>query len=195
MEKSVRFSIFYNYNALGDVLILSKNLSSKFHHLKQSENVVALYDKDNNLYGYNIFGINKLIKLYYKGLLSYPFDYVVDIINTFLTKAGFTKIPYYNFSGIRVGVIKDINKENIVISFSEEEIIIKNKNFNLSSDDIILYAYPNVLLPSLRRVNNIEGEILKEIDLFNDGLDEYIKLNDKSLIGKDFYKGEIEDVK
>ena len=195
MENSVKFSIFYNFNSLGDVLILSKDINRKFHHLERKNNVVALFDKDSNLYGYNIFEINKMMKIYYKGLLSYPFDSIVDIINLFLTSSGFEKIPYYNFSGIRVGVIKQISMNNLIISFGEEEIIIKNKNFNLTVDDVILYGYPNVLLPSLRRTDKEQGEILKENDLFNNNVNEFVILKDKTLIGKDFYKGEIENVK
>ena len=195
MEKSVKFSIFYNYSSLGDVLILSKNINAKFHHFKRRKNVVALFDKDNNLYGYNIFKINKMMKIYYKGLLSYPFDSIVDVINIFLVSAGFEKIPYYNFSGIRVGIIKNISSGDICISFIDEEIIIANKNFNLNINDVILYAYPNILLPSLRRADKDDGEIVKEDDLFNNGINDFIILKDKTLVGKDFYKGEIENVK
>lgn len=191
MEKKIKFSIFYNYESLGDVLILSKDLSAEFHHYIQRHNVFALVDKNDNIYGYNIFDINKYMKIYYKGLLSYPFDGIVDVINSILKKQQFETIPYYNFSGIRVGKIVSINEKEITISFIEEEVVIFNNNLNLNKDDVILYGYHGVLLPSLRRIDVKQGEILKEKDLFIDGNDVYIKLDDDTLIGKDFYKGEI----
>lgn len=193
MEKKIKYSIFYNYNNLGDVLLLNNNLSAKCFHNEKRGDVVALYDNENNLYGFNIFNLNKYIKIYEKGLLSYPFDYIVDIINSILINNGFDKIPYYNFSGVRVGIIKSILKDKYTISFNEEEVECFATYDGLKVGDIILYGYYNVLLPSLRRISNKDGEILKEKDLFIDGNNSFVLIKDNNLIGQDFYKGELKN--
>lgn len=193
MEKKIKFSIFYNYNALGDVLILSKNLDAKYSYHVKKGNVAALYDKDNNLYGYNIFDINKWMKIYYKGLLSYPFDYIVNLINIILSNEGFEKLPPYNFSGVRIGKIIDFDNNGYTVSFGEESVYVTSKDTSLNIGDLILYGYSGVLLPSLRRISKEDGEILKENDLFVDGEVKFILMQDEQLVGKDFYKGELKN--
>ena len=193
MEKIVKYSLFYNYHNLGDVLLLTNNVGAKCAHVEKKGDVVALYDNDNILYGFNIFNLNNYIKIYEKGLLPYPFDYIVDIVNIILENHGYGKIPYYNFSGVRVGKIKNILSNKYIIDFVDDEITCIGNYNGLHIDDIILYGYPNVLLPSLRRINNSHGEILKENDLFLEGKNEYIFIHDTNLIGQDFYKGKLEN--
>ena len=79
------------------------------------------------------------------------------------------------------------------ISFKEEQVVCSGKYNGVNNGDIILYGYKGVLLPSLRKIEKEDGEILKEKDLFITSNDKYVFLQDETLVGLDFYKGELKN--
>ena len=99
------YRLFYNHEALKDVLIIvidpeARVLKSEAHH-----DVVALYGENDKLVGYNIFHIDDVLKIKANGAIFTPDAKLLEVINSLLEREGLSALPEMKDSGYRVAKV------------------------------------------------------------------------------------------
>lgn len=99
------YRLFYNHQALKDVLIIvidpeARVLKSEAHH-----DVVALYGENDKLVGYNIFHIDDVLKIKANGAIFTPDAKLLGVINSLLEREGLSALPEMKDSGYRVAKV------------------------------------------------------------------------------------------
>jgi len=99
------YRLFYNHQALKDVLIIvidpeARVLKSEAHH-----DVVALYGENDKLVGYNIFHIDDVLKIKANGAIFTPDAKLLEVINSLLEREGLSALPETKDSGYRVAKV------------------------------------------------------------------------------------------
>ena len=105
----MKYALYYDYETIGDVLlVVIKPTIIPTKEVKIND-VVALYNKDE-LIGINIFNISKVIKIKAKGLIPLINEDILNVINHILENANLEKLPIQIESGFRVAKIVDIDE-------------------------------------------------------------------------------------
>lgn len=99
------YRLFYNHQALKDVLIIvidpeARVLKSEAHH-----DVVALYGENDKLVGYNLFHIDDVLKIKANGAIFTPDVKLLEVINSLLEREGLSALPETKDSGYRVAKV------------------------------------------------------------------------------------------
>ena len=99
------YRLFYNHQALKDVLIIvidpeARVLKSEAHH-----DVVALYGENDKLVGYNLFHIDDVLKIKANGAIFTPDAKLLEVINSLLEREGLSALPETKDSGYRVAKV------------------------------------------------------------------------------------------
>ncbi|MCR5692482.1 MAG: DUF4479 domain-containing protein [Bacilli bacterium] len=99
------YRLFYNHQALKDVLIIvidpeARVLKSEAHH-----DVVALYGENDKLVGYNLFHIDEVLKIKANGAIFTPDAKLLEVINSLLEREGLSALPEMKDSGYRVAKV------------------------------------------------------------------------------------------
>ena len=99
------YRLFYNHQALKDVIIIvidpeARVLKSEAHH-----DVVALYGENDKLVGYNIFHIDDVLKIKANGAIFTPDAKLLEVINSLLEREGLSALPETKDSGYRVAKV------------------------------------------------------------------------------------------
>ena len=100
----MRYSLFYNYHVIGDILMIVFNHKAKPTRHTKVDDVVGIYDNDE-LIGINIFNFSNICKIKSEGLVLLPPNQLIDAINFKLLNAGFEKLDYVEESGFRIGQV------------------------------------------------------------------------------------------
>ncbi|MGI6714247.1 MAG: YtpR family tRNA-binding protein [Bacilli bacterium] len=99
----MRYGVFYNYQLLGDVLLIDlvdlpaerEEIRGEIHVLYHGEQIV----------GYNIFQISKIVKIRANGLIPLVDEKLLNVINSLLKKAELAPLPLLADSGFCIGKI------------------------------------------------------------------------------------------
>lgn len=150
-----RYALYYDYESIGDVLLIVFDSNTIPNVIKRNNDVVSLY-KDDKLIGINIFNISKIMKIKAKGYIPLVSDRVLEVINTILKNSNVTELPAQKESGFRVAKIVDIEEhpdsEHLhicTVDIGEKEPLqIVCGAFNARKDLICVCATPYTFMPN-----------------------------------------------
>ncbi len=106
----MKYGVYYNLKTVGDVLLIVFQPNVYPQEVVKNEDVVALYNKDKELVGINIFNISKIIKIKANGFIHHLNKEVLDVINNILKNAGIKELEFQEGSGFKVAKIVDIEE-------------------------------------------------------------------------------------
>lgn len=191
-----QYSIFYSYKGIGDVLIVIFNNESKPTHHERKGQVEVIYH-EQEVIGYNIFDISKIIKIKTSGLIYLPSKELISIINALLRNNGLEELEVQTNSGYIIGEVIDIKPyqekkivsvdigKEVVKAYTKEAINLKNK---------VVVATLGTRLNDSRIVKMIEDTnafICTEKDLQISESDTILILDNEEENGKDFFTMEM----
>ena len=190
------YSLFYSYKNVGDVLlVVFDNDLKATSHIRKGQVEVIYHEQE--VIGYNIFDISKIIKIKTQGLIYLPSKELVAIINSILKNNDIEELANPTSSGYIIGEVVDIaNKgdkkvvsidigKEIVKAFTNNEIHIKDK---------IVVATLHTRLNDGRTVKIIDDTnafIVTEKDLQISNSNNILFLDVEEENGKDFFTMEM----
>lgn len=150
-----RYALYYDYESIGDVLLIVFDSNTIPNVIIRDNDVVSLY-KDDKLIGINIFNISKIMKIKAKGYIPLVSDRVLEVINTILKNSNVAELPAQKDSGFRVAKIVDIEEhpdsEHLhicTVDIGEKEPLqIVCGAFNARKDLICVCATPYTFMPN-----------------------------------------------
>jgi tRNA-binding protein len=99
------YRLFYNHQAIKDVLIVVIEPEARVLKSETHNNVIALYGEDNKLVGYNIFHIDDVMKIKANGVIFVPDSKLLEVVNSLLEREGLAPLPEVKDSGYRVAKV------------------------------------------------------------------------------------------
>lgn len=152
------YAIYYSYRGMGDVLVIIFNNSLSVTSNKTINNVTVVYH-DEEVIGYNIFNIKDIVKIKSEGLIYYPSETFLNIINSILTNAKLETLEKKDNSGyfiLEAKELQPIEKEKTLVTlmFSKKMINAIIKNQPLKIGDKVVVALAGTYLN--------DGEVVKE---------------------------------
>lgn len=191
-----QYSIFYSYKGIGDVLIVIFNNESKPTHHERKGQVEVIYH-EQEVIGYNIFDISKIIKIKTSGLIYLPSKELISIINALLRNNGLEELEEQTNSGYIIGEVVDIKpyQEKKIVSVDIGKEVVKaytKEAINLK--DKVVVATLGTRLNDSRIVKIIEDAnafICTEKDLQISESDTILILDNEEENGKDFFTMEM----
>ena len=201
----MKYALYYDYETIGDVLlVVIKPTVIPTKEVKIND-VVALYNKDE-LIGINIFNISKVIKIKAKGLIPLINGDILNVINHILENANLEKLPIQIESGFRVAKIVDIDEhpdsEHLHICMvdigDKEPLQIVCGASNARKDLVCVCATPFTFMPNGQQI--IPNKLLgiqsngmlcsgRELNLEGyEGKRGLLELSDEYKVGTDFWK-------
>lgn len=192
------YALFYSYKGIGDVLIITFDNSLPATREERIGNIVVVYNKDQ-IIGYNIYDIKDIIKIKSKGLIYYPSEQFLNVINSMLTNAKLPTLEKKENSGYFIGEIKDVTfvtEEKALISIYDgnKKYFAIVKTDMLEKGNKIVFAKVGTCLNNgtVVKEGNIEGKPLnahicsnRELGINED--DRILVLEDEDKIGTDFF--------
>lgn len=199
-----RYALYYDYESIGDVLLIVFDSNTIPNVIKRDNDVVSLY-KDDKLIGINIFNISKIMKIKAKGYIPLVSDRVLEVINTILKNSNVAELPAQKDSGFRVAKIVDIEEhpdsEHLhicTVDIGEKEPLqIVCGAFNARKDLICVCATPYTFMPNGQSI--IPNKLLgidsygmlcsgRELNLEGyEGKRGLLELDESYAIGSDFW--------
>lgn len=179
------YALYYSYKGIGDVLLIVFDNSLPTTKQERIGNVVALYNKDK-LIGCNIFDIKEIIKIKSNGLIYYPSEQFLSVINPMLKNAKLPTLEYKENSGYFIAEVLETNKDisQVVVTDGKERITISTKS-ELSVGDKVVLAVNGTHLNDGQKVNN--GHICTNKELGIDEKDTVLILDKDEIVGQDFF--------
>lgn len=201
----MKYALYYDYETIGDVLLIVINPSLIPTKEVKTNDVVALYYHDE-LIGINIFNISKIIKIKAKGLIPLINEDVLNVINHVLENASLNKLPPLDDSGFKVAKIIDIEEhldsEHLHIcqvDVGEKELLqIVCGAANARKDLLCVCATPYTFMPNGQQI--IPNKLLgiqsngmlcsgRELNLEGyEGKRGLLELSSEYKVGTDFWK-------
>ncbi len=77
----MKFGMYYNKETIGDVLLVIYKSDVIPAYIEQRNDIVALFDKDNEIVGYNFLNISNSMKIKAHGQIPICSHQVIDILN------------------------------------------------------------------------------------------------------------------
>ena len=199
-----RYALYYDYESIGDVLLIVFDSNTIPNVIKRDNDVVSLY-KDDKLIGINIFNISKIMKIKAKGYIPLVSDRVLEVINTILKNSNVPELPDQKDSGFKVAKIVDIEEhpdsEHLhicTVDIGEKEPLqIVCGAFNARKDLICVCATPYTFMPNGQSI--IPNKLLgidsygmlcsgRELNLeVYEGKRGLLELDESYAIGSDFW--------
>lgn len=174
------YAIYYSYKTIGDVLLVVVR-DENVDKIVSFDNLTALYSK-NEIVGYNIHNLSKIIKIHSHGRIFSPPSLIIDIINNILRKYELPLLDRDNGSKFIIGKVTSNNTINL------KDRIINIDTSSVAINDVVVIAYPNSILGNGKLINSYKLCTYKDL-LINEN-DEIIKFDDDSLIGNYFFSWE-----
>ena len=186
------YSLFYSYKNIGDVLIVIFNNEEKATRSERIGQVEVIYH-DNEVIGYNIFDISKIIKIKTQGLIYLPSEELIAIINALLKNNHIEELGVQSSSGYIIGQVIDIEpyQEKKIVSVDiEKEVVKAYTKEDINKGDKVVVALLGTRLNDGRIVKLIEDTnafICTEKDLQISESDTILILDNEEENGKDFF--------
>ena len=76
----MKFGMYYNKETIGDVLLVIYKSDVIPAYIEQRNDIVALFDKDNEIVGYNFLNISNSMKIKAHGQIPICSHQVIDIV-------------------------------------------------------------------------------------------------------------------
>lgn len=192
------YAIYYSYKEIGDVVIIlfdnAKNATSSI----RKNRVSVIYHNDETI-GYNIFDIKDIIKIKSEGMIYFPSNVLVSIINSVLQNEKLETLEYKTSSGYliaQVGDVKPIDNEKFLLSLSINNDIFHSvvKNCSLKTGDKVVIVQEGTFLNNgemFKETNyeniKINAHVCTGVELGITNIDGILSLDNDSVIGDDFF--------
>lgn len=178
MNLKDKFSIFYSYKKVGDVLIVSFK-DDIITDVYVRGMVEVCYNKDE-IITLRFNGISKIIKIHSSGLVALPNNLFIDILNNILKKEKIDiQLAYKDKSDFVIGKVIEHNK--IDIDFK----IIEIDTTSLNIGDLVVIANKDIRLATGKWTKDYHICTYKDLHISDD---ESIYIIDEDCkIGTDFY--------
>ncbi|MCR4561631.1 MAG: DUF4479 domain-containing protein [Bacilli bacterium] len=194
------YRLFYNHEVTGDLLLILIDPEKKVDRHVAKDGVVALYNGEE-IVGYNIFSISKIMKIRNDGIIFAPKDEMIDIINNILSNAGFSPLPYCHDSGYKVARISNLEEhpveekaQIVTLSLGDKELTTVSYYKNLEVGKFIVVAVEGTILYNGEVFHNYESRKIpieanicsrKELRLEDEASGAF--LLDEGVEGSDFF--------
>lgn len=163
----MEYACYYNYKTIDDTLLIEFKPTEYPTKVIKKDNVVALYNKNEELVGINIFNISEIIKIKANGFIHHLNKEVLDVINSILKNANIKELNYQEGSGFKVAKIIDIEEhpdsEHLHICKvdigNNEPLQIVCGAFNARLDLKCVCALPYTFMPNGKQI--VPGKLLK----------------------------------
>lgn len=195
-----KFSLYYAYKTIGDVLIVNIEPDEFPTSFKRSGDVVAIYSNDK-LIGYNIFDISRVIKIKMVGILYHPENVMIDIINSFLANAELETLGYVTESGFVTGEVKesiDMDGKYLNMIDIKTQMVAGLSKTALATGEKVVIAKIGTTLRNNKVVKQMVGDfgiadcyICSGKDVFYDESESPLILDNDVESGMDFFKIEV----
>ena len=192
------YAIYYSYKEIGDVVIIlfdnAKNATSSIR-----KNRVSVIYHNDEIIGYNIFDIKDIIKIKSEGMIYFPSNVLVSIINSVLQNEKLETLEYKTSSGYliaQVDEIKGIDNEKSLLSLSIGNDIFHSvvKNCLLKNGDKVVIVQEGTFLNNgemFKETNfeniKINAHVCTGVELGITNIDGILSLDNDSVIGDDFF--------
>ena len=192
------YAIYYSYKEIGDVVIIlfdnAENATSSIR-----KNRVSVIYHNNEIIGYNIFDIKDIIKIKSEGMIYFPSNVLVSIINSVLQNEKLETLEYKTSSGYliaQVDEIKGIDNEKSLLSLSIGNDIFHSvvKNCSLKNGDKVVIVQEGTFLNNgemFKETNfeniKINAHVCTGVELGITNIDGILSLDNDSVIGDDFF--------
>ena len=192
------YAIYYSYKEIGDVVIILfdnvKNVTSSIR-----KNRVSVIYHNDEIIGYNIFDIKDIIKIKSEGMIYFPSNVLVSIINSVLQNEKLETLEYKTSSGYliaQVDEIKGIDNEKSLLSLSIGNDIFHSvvKNCSLKNGDKVVIVQEGTFLNNgemFKETNyeniKINAHVCTGVELGITNIDGILSLDNDSVIGDDFF--------
>ena len=185
------YSLHYSYKGIGDVLIVIFDNSKKPTRSEEKGKVVILYNKDE-IIGYNIFDIKEIIKIKNEGMIFFPSEQLINVLNTILSNEGVEPLEYKDNSGYFTAEIKsiDLDKNLVCLDLSNKQVVTAYNNLKLSVSDKVVVALPSTHLSDGSTVKEPHICTNKELGI-KENEDEILVLDKEIETGEDFFSMEV----
>lgn len=195
-----KFSLYYSYKHIGDVLIVSIIPDAFPTSSKRIGDVEVIYNSDKVI-GYNIFNISRIIKIKMVGILYHPENVLIDIINSILTNAKQDTLAYVEESGFVVGEVKEcfeLDKGYMAMVDIKDTMVSGLTKTLLNRGDKVVVAKKGTTLRNGTEVKERVGDfgiadcyICSGRDVFFDESYDVLILDSDVETGIDFFKIEV----
>lgn len=192
------YAIYYSYKEIGDVVIIlfdnAKNATSSIR-----KNRVSVIYHNDEIIGYNIFDIKDIIKIKSEGMIYFPSNVLVSIINSVLQNEKLETLEYKTSSGYliaQVGDIKPIDNEKFLLSLFINNDIFHSvvKNCSLKTGEKVVIVQEGTFLNNgemFKETNyeniKINAHVCTGVELGITNIDGILSLDNDSVIGDDFF--------
>ena len=192
------YAIYYSYKEIGDVVIIlfdnAKNATSSIR-----KNRVSVIYHNDEIIGYNIFDIKDIIKIKSEGMIYFPSNVLVSIINSVLQNEKLETLEYKTSSGYliaQVDEIKGIDNEKFLLSLSIGNDIFHSvvKKCSLKIGDKVVIVQEGTFLNNgemFKETNyeniKINAHVCTGVELGITNIDGILSLDNDSVIGGDFF--------
>ena len=199
----MRYGLYYNYEKIGDVLLIVFESNTNPTKVVKNGDVVALY-KEGRLVGINIFNFSKIMKIRSNGFITNITPEIHGIINHVLVNAGLEEIPYQADSGFVVGKILDIEEHPdsehlhiLTVDTGKEKLQVVCGAANVKENMKVVLALPYTFMPNGQQI--IPSKLLgiesfgmccsgRELNLDGfEGKRGLLELDDNFEVGQDFF--------
>ena len=192
------YAIYYSYKEIGDVVIIlfdnAKNATSSIR-----KNRVSVIYHNDEIIGYNIFDIKDIIKIKSEGMIYFPSNVLVSIINSVLQNEKLETLEYKTSSGYliaQVDEIKGIDNEKSLLSLSIGNDIFHSvvKKYIIKNGDKVVIVQEGTFLNNgemFKETNfeniKINAHVCTGVELGITNIDGILSLDNDSVIGDDFF--------
>ncbi len=189
-----KYSIYYSYKEIGDVLLIIINQKATPTSFIQNSDVTVIYH-GSEIIGYNIFNISKIVKIKTHGLIYYPSDVFIDIINSILKNHQLDTLAHYSHSGYVIGQVSKLEKDNMLFRpFIDvgDKIIIGQSVDHIREGDKVVIALIGARLYDGQEVeettNPAQIHLCTNRELNISMNDETYLVDEDGVVGEDFFK-------
>lgn len=198
------YRLFYDYHAIGDVLMIVFDNKKKTTRIEKKDNCVALYNGEE-LIGVNILNISQIVRIKASGMILQPALEFIDVIDHILVNAGLESLPKQTSSGFVVAQIlesiPDVDGKHSTVKIDlDRRVIYARANFPIIPlNAMVVVALPGTILfdGETVEVAQIDGVFFegylcskKDIDHREGKPDELYLLEEFIEIGQDFFAKE-----
>lgn len=192
------YAIYYSYKEIGDVVIILFDNAENATSSIRKNRVSVIYHNDE-IIGYNIFDIKDIIKIKSEGMIYFPSNVLVSIINSVLQNEKLETLEYKTSSGYliaQVDEIKGIDNEKSLLSLSIGNDIFHSvvKNCLLKNGDKVVIVQEGTFLNNgemFKETNfeniKINAHVCTGVELGITNIDGILSLDNDSVIGDDFF--------
>ncbi len=196
------YAIYYSYKNIGDVLIILFDKNKEVTSYEKKNNVVVIYHNDGVI-GYNIFDVKEIIKIKNEGMIYYPSNALIDVINTMLKNAKVETLEYKEESGYVTAEVIDVipldeHKSYVIVGLENDSVNLIAKDVTVNVGDKVVIAKVGTYLNNgdVVKEGNMDGTLLNghlctngELGI-NEDKEQVLVLDKDIEVGKDFFSME-----